>query len=131
MARGGRREGAGRKPKLPEDPNRPRISKEPLPEGTILGPLKRGPKKGQIKAQNKKFARGVIEARIRELLKRNTEPAKVEAARLAIAIMPFEEPRLAAAVVKSEVSVNYVAELPSPIKDITEWQKTLQLLDKK
>src|SRR5262249_32687302 len=40
--------------------------------------------------------RGTLEARIRELLRRTDEASKAEAARLAVALMPYEHPKLAA-----------------------------------
>src|SRR5262249_53328385 len=95
MPRGGARAGAGR----PKWTQPSRISKGPLPEGTPLK-MKPGPKPGQLmnnkpKAR-KRLARNTIEARIRELLRRNTEDSKAEAARLAVQLLPYEEPRLQA-----------------------------------
>jgi len=119
MPRGGARPGAGRK-------RRPasRISKEPLPADTVLK-CKRGRKLGQLwnGIRPKRIARDTIESRIRELVKRNDEPSKQEACRLAAVLLPFEEPKLSAVMAETTTTVRYVARLPEPIQDITEWQK--------
>jgi hypothetical protein len=66
------------------------------------------------------------------LRKRGDEAAKQEAARLALQLMPYEEPRLNAVMAETTTTVRYVARLPEPILDITEWQtKTAPLLTDK
>jgi hypothetical protein len=98
--------------------------------------MKRGPKPGNLmgrkKAAKNGFARNVLEARIKELVRRTDEQSKAEAARLAIALLPFEVPKLQAITQQVESKVVYVARLPQPILDITEWQKqTAPLLSSK
>jgi hypothetical protein len=62
------------------------------------------------------------------------ESAKQEAARLAVQLLPYDEPRLANVVAHNTTEVHYVARIPTPILDIDEWQKaakaTLLLPDK-
>jgi hypothetical protein len=93
-----------------------------------------GRPKGKKSYAGKSESRRVIEARIRELLRRGHETAKQEAARLAVQLLPYDEPRLNAVTAQTEVTHTYVARIPSQILDITEWQevakKTL-LLDSK
>ena len=96
MARGGARMGAGR------------------------------PKRGQEKSRKaeKSKSRWVIETRINELLARGIESAKQEATRLAVQLLPYDEPRLNAVTSQAEVTHTYVARIPSPIMDIEEWQRS-------
>src|SRR5262249_6848345 len=103
MPRGGARPGAGRpKIRMPS-----RISKEASDHSLPPQKCKTGPKPGSLangwarvkktkQRKELKLGRAVLEQRIRELLKRNDEPAKAEAARLAIALLPYEQPRLQA-----------------------------------
>ena len=76
----------------------------------------------------------MIEARIRELNRRGIESAKQEAARLAVLLLPYDEPRLANVVAHNTTEVHYVARIPTPILDIEEWKEaaktTLLLPDK-
>jgi hypothetical protein len=130
MPRGGVRPGAGR----PKIRFTSRISKEPLPADARLK-MKRGPKPGQLnnnKPKPKRLARDTIEGRIRELLRRGDEPSKAEAARLAVQLLPFEEPKLQAVMAQTEHKVTYVARLPEPIQDVEEWKRlTAPLLSDK
>ena len=95
----------------------------PLKFRIKLTTTKPGPKPGKLRNPKKRLARATIENRIRELLRRGDEDSKAEAARLAMGLMPFEEPRLAAVMAQTEHKVTYVARLPSPIQDIEEWQQ--------
>jgi hypothetical protein len=92
-----------------------------------------GRPKGKKNYQGKSESRKVIEARIRELNRRGIESAKAEAARLAVQLLPYDEPRLNAVTAQVE-NIHYVARIPTPITDIDEWQKvakaTLLLPDK-
>jgi hypothetical protein len=128
MPRGGARPGAGRKRK-PVVPSR--ISREPLPADAVLK-CKPGRKVGQLSNRVKKdtsLGRRAVEGRIHELLKRGDEASKGEAARLGLQLMAFDEPKLQAVMAQTETRVTYVARLPEPILDITEWQaKTAPLL---
>jgi hypothetical protein len=101
-----------------------RIRIEPLPAG-LIPKCKRGRKPGQLQrgAGPKRLARDTIESRIRELVKRGDESSKQEAARLAVQLLPYEEPRLQAIMAQTEHKVTYVARLPEPIQSIEEWQK--------
>jgi hypothetical protein len=81
-----------------------------------------GRPKGAKTGQGKSESRKVLEARLRELNRRGTEDAKKEACRVAVQLLPYDEPRLQSVV--GEVStIHYVARLPAPILDIEEWQK--------
>jgi len=78
------------------------------------------------------LGRRAVEGRINELLKRGDEASKSEAARLGLQLLNFDEPKLQAIAAETTTTVHYVARLPEPILDITEWQtKTAPLLDKK
>ena len=59
---------------------------------------KRGRKPGRLwnGIKPKHIARDTIESRIRELVKRDDETSKKEACRLAVQLLPYEEPRLQA-----------------------------------
>jgi hypothetical protein len=125
MPKGGRRPGAGR----PRKTALSRISKEPQPADAPLK-CKRGRKPGQLwnGIRPKRIARDTIESRIRELVKRNDEESKREACRLAATLLPFEEPKLSAVMAETTTTVRYVARLPQPVEDITEWQKQMKPL---
>jgi hypothetical protein len=87
-----------------------------------------GRPKGATDFKGKTKSRIFIEQRMNELAQRNTESAKQEACRLAVQLLPYDEPRLSAVTAQVE-SVTYVARIPTPILDIDEWQKqTNQLL---
>jgi hypothetical protein len=88
------------------------------------------PKKGETRPSRaqKSKSRWVIETRINELLKRGIESAKQEAARLAVQLLPYDEPRLANVVAETTTTVTYVARIPHPVKDITEWQEQTKTL---
>ena len=77
-----------------------RIAKEPLPADVPLR-MKPGPKPGNLRNPKKRLARETIENRIRELLRRGDENSKAEAARLAVQLLPYEEPRLQAVMAKA------------------------------
>ena len=77
-----------------------RIAKEPLPADAPLK-MKPGPKPGKLRNPKKRLARDTIEGRIRELLRRGDENSKAEAARLAVQLLPYEEPRLQAVMAKT------------------------------
>jgi hypothetical protein len=80
-----------------------------------------GRPKGASTGLGKSESRKVLEARLRELKRRGTEDAKKEAVRVAVQLLPYDEPRLQA--VTGEIkNVHYVARLPEPILDIDEWQ---------
>jgi hypothetical protein len=100
----------------------------PLPADAPLQ-CKRGRKPGQLhKIKPTRIARDTVEARIRELIRRGDEPSKAEAARLAVQLLPYEEPRLQAIMAQTEHKVTYVARLPAPIESIEEWQKQMKPL---
>ena len=88
---------------------------------------KRGRKPGHLwnGIKPKRLARDTIESRIRELVKRGDESSKKEACRLAVQLLPYEEPKLSAVLATTETKVTYVARLPAPILDIAEWQKQM------
>ena len=92
-----------------------------------------GRPRGRKSYQGKSESRRVIEARIRELNRRGIESAKQDA-RLAVQLLPYDEPRLANVVAHNTTEVHYVARIPTPILDIEEWKeaakKTLLLSDK-
>ena len=109
MGRGGCRIGAGRKSK----------DRYVDANGEILPVPKKGPKSK---------LRQVIESRMRELLRRGHEFAKQEATRLASILLPFDEPKLQSVTAETTTTVRYVARIPTPIKDISEWQKSAETL---
>ena len=81
-----------------------------------------GRPKGATDFKGKTKARQFIEARMNELAHRGTESAKQEACRLAVQLLPYDEPRLSAVTAQVE-SVTYVARIPTPILDVDEWQR--------
>src|SRR5262249_24983820 len=99
VPKGGARAGAGRPgTRMPS-----RVTKAPLPAHAPLG-MKPGPKSGNLinnRKPKRRLARDTIEGRIRELLRRGDEQSKTEAARLAVQLLPYEEPRLQAVMAKT------------------------------
>jgi hypothetical protein len=87
-----------------------------------------GRPKGATNYKGKSESRKTLETRLRELNRRGTEDAKKEACRIAVQLLPFDEPKLAAVLAQTETKVTYVARLPSPIEDIEEWQRQMMPL---
>jgi hypothetical protein len=82
-----------------------------------------GRPKGATSYKGKSESRRTLETRMRELNRRGTEDAKKEACRIAVQLLPFEEPRLQAVMAQTEITHTYVARLPAPILDLEEWQR--------
>jgi hypothetical protein len=85
------------------------------------------PRRGQERPRKSK-SRWVIETRMNELLALGTMPAKQEAARLAVQLLPYDEPRLNAVMAKTEITHHYVARIPEQIVDVDEWQTKARAL---
>jgi hypothetical protein len=87
-----------------------------------------GRPRGATSYKDKSESRKTLETRLRELNRRGTEDAKRESCKIAIQLLPYDEPRLQAVMSQAEITHTYVARIPSPILDIEEWQKSAETL---
>jgi hypothetical protein len=62
-----------------------------------------GRPKGATNYKGKSESRATLERRMRELNRRNTETAKKEACRIAVQLLPYDEPRLQAVMASTTI----------------------------
>ena len=70
----------------------------------------------------------ILLAEMRRLANLGTEESLKEARLVAAMAAPFCHPKLQAVMSQTEITTNYVARLPTPVKDIAEWLKLTPLL---